>query len=448
MTSSAQPSLPLARLLNHTADAVQAVRAGHSLSAALARCPAPARAGTQALSFQVLRRLGAAQAARAALAPKAPPPGTDALLLSALALLWPDAAPAYAEHTLVDQAVTAAQQRPKTNAPFVNAVLRRFLRERETLVDALQADPVARFNHPAWWIERLERDWPGDWQAILAANNAHPPMTLRVNARRSDAAAYVARLEAAGLPATVVGPQAVRLTAPCPVTRLPGFADGDVSVQDAAAQLEAPLLLGDGALAPHGPRPRVLDACTAPGGKTAHLLELADLDLLALDSDAGRLARVDETMRRLSLHAQLQAADAGDPAAWWDGRPFDAVLLDAPCTASGIVRRHPDVRWLRRAADVAALAATQARLLAALWPTLAPGGRLLYCTCSVFLAEGRQQIDAFLQRQPDAAMAAQPASPGHLLPLPDNAENAGGDGRPLSGGASPDGFFYALLQKS
>ena len=438
--SSPSHALPLARLLNHTADAVQAVRAGQSLNVALANCPAAARPGTQALSFHALRWLGAAQALRAQLAPKAPPPKVDALLLTALALLWPQAEAPYAEHTLVDQAVDAARQRTKQSAAFINAVLRRFLREREALVAAALRDPLARFNHPAWWVERLKGDWPDRWQAILDADNQRPPMTLRVNARHGDAAGYVARLTQAGVEAEAIGAQAVRLAQPCPVTQLPGFADGDVSVQDAAAQRAAPLLIGAGLR----PGSRILDACAAPGGKTAHLLELADLDVLALDSDPARLTRVDETLARLGLTAKTIAADAGAPQTWWDGRPFDAILLDAPCSAAGIVRRHPDVRWLRRASDIPALAAIQARLLDALWPLLASGGRLLYCTCSVFKAEGQDQIDAFLQRQPGAALAAGPPSPGHLLPLPDN-----GDERPVHDiSAAADGFFYALIEKT
>ncbi len=469
-------ALPLAKLLNHTADAVQAVRAGQSLNVALANCPAAARPGTQALSFHALRWLGAAQALRAQLAPKTPPPAVDALLLTALALLWPQAEAPYAEHTLVDQAVDAARQRTKQSAAFVNAVLRRFLRERDALVAAALRDPLARFNHPGWWVDRLKADWPAHWQQILDADNQRPPMTLRVNARRGDASAYVARLAVAGIAAEAIGAQAVRLAQPCPVTQLPGFADGDVSVQDAAAQRAAPLLIGAGVdrqpqdtcgVAPRGelsppgatqwasswpmaarhwlrPGARVLDACAAPGGKTAHLLELAELDVLALDSDPVRLSRVHETLARLGLSAKTVAADAGQPATWWDGRPFDAILLDAPCSAAGIVRRHPDVRWLRRASDIPTLAAIQARLLDALWPLLAPGGRLLYCTCSVFKAEGQEQIDAFLQRQPGAGLAASPASPGHLLPLPDN-----GDERPVHDiSAAADGFFYALIEKT
>ncbi len=434
---NASASLPLAQLLTHAAAAVQAVRAGQSLTDALERCPAPARPGAQALSFHALRWLGGAQAVRAKLVSKAPPPAVDALLLTSLALLWPGSGTPYAEHTLVDQAVVAAKQR----GGFVNAVLRRFLREREALLAALQDDPVARFNHPRWWIERLQHDWPGQWQAMLAADQQRAPMTLRVNRRRGSAQAYAQRLAGAGLAATMLpGTDAIVLAQPAPVQQLPGFAEGDVSVQDAAAQRAAPLLLGAGL--PAGSQ--VLDACAAPGGKTAHLLELADLDVLALDSDAQRLARVQETLRRRGLNARTAAADAGDTAAWWDGRPFDAILLDAPCSASGIVRRHPDVRWLRRASDIAVLAQTQTRLLDALWPTLRPGGRLLYCTCSVFKAEGQDQIDAFLQRHGDAVVPMEPVAPGHLLPLPDNED----DPSSHHAGASADGFFYSLLTKT
>jgi 16S rRNA (cytosine967-C5)-methyltransferase len=445
LTIATPASLPLAKLLNHTADAVQAVRAGHSLNEALANCPAAARPGTQALSFHALRWLGSAQALRARLAPKAPPPAVDALLLTALALLWPQAEAPYAEHTLVDQAVDAARQRAKQSAAFINAVLRRFLRERETIVASVLADPVARYNHPAWWIDRLRADWPDRFEAILTADNERPPMTLRVNARRASAAEYVARLAEHGMAAQVVGPQAVALEQPCPVGQLPGFVQGDVSVQDAAAQRAAPLLIGATSTAPQlQPGARVLDACAAPGGKTAHLLELADLDVLAIDSDATRLVRVNETLARLSLTARSRVGDAGAPADWWDGQPFDAILLDAPCSAAGIVRRHPDVRWLRRSSDIATLAATQARLLDALWPLLARGGRLMFCTCSVFKAEGQDGIDAFLQRRRDDGALLGSASPGHLLPLPDNAlKHSAHD---IS--AAADGFFYALIEKT
>ncbi len=443
-SSVARPSparQTLAHLLGHAADAVQAVAAGESLTTALARCPAEPRGGTQALAFHTLRRLGSARAARALLAPKAPPPALDALLCVALALLWPQPAPAYADHTVVDQAVAAARRRAPRSAGFVNAVLRRFVREREAIVAALADDLVAQHNHPRWWIERLRRDWPAQWQEVLAADDLRAPMTLRVNERCASAAGYVERLAGHGIAARAIGGAAVMLEAPCPVGRLPGFADGAVSVQDAAAQRAAPLLIGAGLR----PGARVLDACAAPGGKAAHLLELADLDLLALDIDAARLQRVDETLARLQLNARCRVGDAAAPAAWWDGEPFDAILLDAPCSGSGVVRRHPDIRWLRRASDIEALAAGQAQLLDALWPLLAPGGRLLYATGSVFKAEGQDVIDAFLQRTPGAAPARAPASPGHLLPLPDNEPGAPAAASGFSSAA--DGFFYFLIER-
>jgi len=444
--SSGTLGVPLNRLLGQVADAVQAVREGRSLTDVLARCPADLRPGTQALSFHVLRLLGGAQAARAHLAPKNPPPRVDSLLVSALALLWPSAEPPYAEHTVVDQAVQAMQKRAPAAAGFVNAVLRRFLRERDAVVAAAQRDPQGAFNHPPWWIERLRQDWPSQWQAILQANNQHPPMSLRVNARHLTAQAYLERLAAVGIAARLAGPlapQGLILEKAVPVTALPGFDQGLVSVQDVAAQLAAPLLLIDRHdLTPLPPDARVLDACSAPGGKTAHLLELADLDLLALDADAQRLNRVQDTLRRLQLRARLKAADARQTASWWDGQLFDAILLDAPCSASGIVRRHPDVRWLRRPGDIGALAEIQAGLLDALWPTLKAGGRLVYATCSIFKAEGQAQVDAFMQRHGDARALAVEGVTGHLLPLADNGSNAGG------GASMVDGFFYALLVKN
>ncbi len=434
------------------------MREGHSLTDWLARCPPELRPGVQALSFTVLRRLGAAQAVRARLAPKAPPARMDALLITALALLWPGET-AYTAHTLVDQAVDAARKRSPKSAGFVNAVLRRFLREREALVAAVeQDDPVAAHNHPLWWQERLREDWPEVWPALLAANQQRPPMTLRVHPAHGDVPHYLSRLREAGIGARAAGPlwpQAVVLDAPRPVHLLPGFDQGHASVQDASAQLAAPLLLG--AMTPQDLAPgetwpllgdgaRVLDACAAPGGKTAHLQELAGnrLDLLALDADAQRLERVGQNLQRLHLSGETRAADARETAAWWDGRPFDAILLDAPCSASGIVRRHPDVRWLRRATDIPALAAIQSALLDALWPLLKPGGRLLYATCSVFKAEGQDQIDAFLQRHGDARSRQFAQGGGHLLPLADNALHPSQQ----SVVGVTDGFYYALLHKS
>lgn len=442
---------PLWRLLGHCADAVAAVQAGRSLTDALEACPPALRPGTQALSFAVMRRLGLARRLRALLVPRAPAPWVDGLLLSALALAC---GTEYSPHTLVDQAVDAAKRRAKPASGMVNAVLRRFLRERETLLAQAEQDPEARWNHPRWWIDQLKQDWPQHWQALLQANQQPGPMVLRANRRHGTRQAYLARLHEAGLEASPLPGEGLEdgvvLARPVPVHQLPGFEHGDVSVQDTSAQRAAALLLQTLGTVPK-PGTRVLDACSAPGGKTAHLLEAADLDLLALDSDAIRLRRVDETLQRLRLpsstHAATRAADAADTAAWWDGRPFDAILLDAPCSGSGIVRRHPDARWLRRATDIPTLARTQDRLLDALWPLLAPGGHLLYCTCSLFKEEGEQRIDAFLQRQPQASRLP---APGHLLPVVEYPEGAA-TGSPLASAAPRDpgdGFYYALLSKS
>lgn len=457
--------------LSHVAGLLMQVRAGSSLPDALSRVPAPLRAGCQALGFHVMRWRGSAETVRKALAPRAPPPPVDALLTSALALMWPLESPPYPAHTLVDETVKAAARLAPRSKGFVNAVLRQALREGAALQEMAQHTAEGRFNHPAWWVQRLQRDWPQHAEGILMAAQRHPPMTLRAHARRGGLATLGPKLDAAGMawqplslpqnaspegrPLPVL-PQAAALTQAVPVERIPGFSQGDWSVQDAAAQLAAPLLLkglqASEALRGHQARPRVLDACSAPGGKTAHLLELMDCELVALDADAQRLERVAETLQRLGLsgtgtaEVQLRAADARRVQDWWDGRPFDAILLDAPCSASGIVRRHPDARWLRRDSDITALAQIQAELLDALWPLLRPGGCLLYATCSVFKAEGQAQIDAFLQRQGLPDSLVDPGSPGHLLPLVDNEATSADPAAPSAMPAC-DGFFYALLHK-
>jgi len=439
-------SLPLWQLLAGCADAVTAVSDGQSLTEALTACRPAERPGVQALSFTVLRRIGRAQALRQALVPKKPAPWVDSLIISALALAC---GTEYDEHTLVDQAVTAAKRKAERASGLVNAVLRRFLRERDALMAATDRDLMARYNHPEWWIARLRQDWPDHWEALLNVNQVQPPMTLRVNARKTTASAYLQRLQEVGiqghlLPDEAHAPDAIVLEAAVPVSRLPGFEQGEVSVQDASAQLAATLLLApiDGQTLAQGAR--VLDACAAPGGKTAHLLELADLNVTAVDADPERLKRVTDTLNRLGLQAHTVAADASQPDTWWDGHFFDAILLDAPCSASGIVRRHPDVRWLRRDSDIANLARTQDAMLTALWPKLKGGGRLLYCTCSVFKQEGQARIDAFLQRTPSARALP---SPGHLLPVveyPDDPALAD----PALLQDMGDGFFYALLIKT
>ena len=460
MTASATPSPPtsrppgaplgpsLATQLRHTARCVRAVEQGQSLSDVLPQVAAELRPGVQALTFHVLRHLGTARALVEQLVQRKPDAAVQALLCCALSLMLEDAEAGsssglhYAAHTVVNQAVDAARQDRGTarQAAFVNACLRRFLRERPVLLEAALRQTGARWNHPTWWIERLQRDHPERWQAILAANNQPGPMTLRVNRRQVERAAYQQALLTIGVASTPVGDDGLVLDAPQPVERLPGFAQGHCSVQDAAAQMAATLLL-DGRS--WSTADRVLDACAAPGGKTAHLLERADVNLLALDVDARRCERVDDTLKRLGLHgksAEVRCADAGQPATWWDGEPFDAILLDAPCTASGIVRRHPDVRWLRRASDVDQLVKVQRGLLEALWPLLKPGGRLLYATCSVFRAEGADQVQAFLERHTNAVHRP---SPGHLLP--GSAAPAGEfNDNPLGG---HDGFFYTRIDK-
>lgn len=434
------PSAPLWQLLQATASVVQAVRAGRSLTAEIEAVGGHLRPGVQSLAFQVMRQLGRAMALREQLASKAPPAAADAMLCTALALSWQDVSAPYPAHTLVNQAVEAARRQRSTQGQsgFINACLRRFMRERETLVAITDADPQAFWNHPRWWVERLQTEYPAQWQTLLQMAQQAAPMTLRVEARHHSVADYQARLQAMGLPAKAVGASGLQLVKAVPVQALPGFAEGHVSVQDAAAQVAAPLLLqGREADKPW----RILDACAAPGGKTGHLLACyPQAKVLALDVDASRCQRIEQNLQRLGLQAEVRAADASQPERWWDGQAFDAILLDAPCTASGIVRRHPDVRWLRRPTDSAQLARTQAQLLQALWPLLAPGGRMLYCTCSVFRSEGDETVQAFLQRNTNARLLP---SPGHLIPgqtptgLP-VVDNALGE---------HDGFYYALLEK-
>ena len=341
------------------------------------------------------------------------------------------------DHAAVSQTVEAARvlRRPKL-AGVVNACLRRFQREDPAAIEGEEA----HWNHPAWLIDRLRSDWPDDADAILEANNQRAPMWLRANARRTTADEYRGRLADAGIEATLQEgvPDALRLAEPRPVDDLPGFGDGDASVQDAAAQIAARWLMRG------GPR-RVLDACAAPGGKSGHLAELGgdDFDLVALDSDAERLERVRDNHERLGLAATIVAGDASKPGEWWNGEPFDAILLDAPCSATGVIRRHPDIKLLRRESDIDELSALQAKILDALWPTLAPGGRLLYATCSVLAAENDVVVGRFLESRADAEEDAM--LPNYNIRDVMRAKACGY--QVLPGTAGMDGFYYACLVK-
>lgn len=431
--------IPLWRQLTATASVIQAVRGGASGTAAMDNVPGELRAGVQALAFYVWRNLGRAEALRKLLANKRPPPAVDALLCVALALAWQEVGAPYDMFTLVNQTVEAAKRGAATNAQanFVNACMRRFLRERASLVEVTNGDPVARWNFPQWWIQRVAREYPSSWQDILQASNQPAPMTLRVNQRHNEVQRFAKLLQLDGVECTVDAQGAIVLASPIPVQRIPGFDAGMVSVQDSAAQLAAPLLLGG---MQRTEKLRILDACAAPGGKTGHILELCDAEVTAIEKDSNRCARIHQNLSRLGLSAVVLNADAANPKAWWDGQLFDAILVDAPCTASGIVRRHPDIRWLRRETDIAQLVTLQKRILQALWPLLQPGGRMVYCTCSVFQAEGCEQIQTFLAHNTNARLLP---SPGHLMPGAAAKVNASPDNMHRD----HDGFFYALLEK-
>lgn len=421
--------------------AVRQVLEGRTLPAALAAIGADGRAGNpafvQELAYGTLRHWGRLSALVDALATKPPSPPLAALIAVALYQLDHTKVPPFA---VVDRAVDAAEAiAHAATKPFVNALLRRYLRERDALnTRVAQSSPVARWSYPRWWIGRVQADFPAHWESILVAGNERPPLTLRVNRRASTREALAAAFAERGIATVPVGEQGLVVTEPQPVTTLPGFAEGVFSVQDAGAQLAAPLLdVRDGM--------RVLDACAAPGGKTTHIAELADVQLVALDADESRLSRVRDNLERLRLagpRIAVQAGDAGLPRAWWDGRPFDRILADVPCTASGIVRRHPDGKWLRRKSDIESFGAQQQRILAALWPLVAPGGALLYATCSVFAQENEQAVDRF--------MAAHPEALRETISFPPGTPHEGGQLLPSDDGGShnQDGFFYARLRRA
>jgi len=414
---------------------------GRSLTDALAeaRLPDDPRdaALLRELAFGTLRLLPRLQALGAILLRHPPKPADrvlEALLYVGLYQLMATRIPA---HAAVSATVAATRplERPWASG-LINASLRRFMRERDGLLARADTDPAARWLFPTWLLERLQQAWPDHWQAIVEASNGRGPMFLRTNPLRTDFPGYAARLAAAGIAARPVSghPRALLLERPVATAVLPGFDDGLVSVQDINAQWGARLL---------DPRAgeRVLDACAAPGGKSAHLLEQAggDLALTAVDSDPARVETLRANLARLGLSASILTGDAARPAPDWPGRPWQRILLDVPCSATGVIRRHPDIKRLRRAEDIPALVRTQAAMLDALWPLLSAGGRLLYATCSLLPEENEQQVRAFLARRPDAREVPPPSDLGR--PRAPGRQLLPGDG----GG---DGFYYALLEKA
>jgi 16S rRNA (cytosine967-C5)-methyltransferase len=367
-------------------------------------------------------------------------PEVRALMLVGLFQLLHGATP---EHAAVSETVEAVRALGKPRAAgLVNAILRRFQREREALVARAHGSRAARHAHPEWMLDAFAREWGDRLESIAAAGNCEPPMWLRVNSRRGSRDDYRARLEAAGQPSEPCdfAPEALRLAEPIDVNQLPGFADGDVSVQDAAAQLAPRFLSAKAGM-------RVLDACAAPGGKACHALELEPglAELVALDINAGRTARIDANLSRLGLDARVVVGDAENPATWWDGRPFERILLDVPCSGTGVIRRHPDIKLLRRADDVPRFAAQQAALLRSCYGLLATGGRLVYASCSILMAENAEVVAGFLAAESSAADVTESARlllPGRL------PWQVAGPGCALpSGAADADGFYYACLEK-
>lgn len=340
------------------------------------------------------------------------------------------------DHAAVSETVATTRKFNKRwSKDLVNAILRNWQREQSRLLATVDEDLEARYSHPNWLIEMMQSAWPDHWQAILAANNEQASMSLRVNQMKIGRDAYLAELKQHHKPAHACRhtQHGLTLEQACPVEELPGFTEGQISVQDSAAQLAAELLNPQA-------NEHILDACAAPGGKTAHILESQPRvdELIALDSDQERLEKISENMQRLNLKASVVCGDAADPEGWWDGRPFDRILLDAPCSATGVIRRHPDIKLLRQPDDIPRLVETQQKILAALWPLLKPGGMLLYATCSVLPQENSEQIAQFLSTQADATLSPISGGWGH----------ATGTGRQiLPGEDGMDGFFYACLQK-
>jgi 16S rRNA (cytosine967-C5)-methyltransferase len=445
---SSGPEKPGAQALAEAARAVAAVVHGRSADEALAGSErGPSRAAVRAVALGTVRWYLRLRPAVDALLTRPPSLAREihALLMAAAHQIeYSRDAPALVVNLAVD--ATRALGQPRASG-LVNAVLRRFVRERRTLLERADQDPAVAAAHPQWLYRALADAWPEHCGAILQANNAHPPMVLRLSTRRRAPADYLADLAAAGLggsllPWTVqdAGSAAVLLDRPVAVGALPGFREGWVSVQDAGAQLAARLL---------EPLPgmRVLDACAAPGSKASHLLEAASgaIDLTAVDIDAGRLGRVEENLRRLGLAARLVAGDVRDPGSFWDGRPYDRVLVDAPCSGTGVIRRHPDIKLLRRAEDLAAFARTQLEILGAAFGMLAPGGRLVYATCSVLPAENESLVSRFLAQEARAVPGPMPS--GEAL-APGALARTVGTQLLVGGAAGSDGFYYACVEKT
>jgi len=438
------PWAPGAAPLAAAARAVEAVAwGGQSAEAALAPCAGSAdRAIVQAITLGTLRwYLRLAPATELLLTRPAGVPQVIRTLLVAAAhqVEYSRNPPELTVHAAVDAARILGRER---STGLANAVLRRFVAEREPLLARVDEDPAARSAHPRWLLDELLAAWPGEAPRILAADNAHPPMTLRVDLSRSTVADCVQALRAAGIESHEIQwmPSGITLEHPVPISELPGFAGGLISVQDAGAQIAAPLMAAR-------PGMRILDACAAPGGKSGHLLELLgeSVELTALDVDDERAGLVRETLARLRRQAHVAIGDATEPSSFWDGRPFDRILVDAPCSSTGVIRRHPDIRLLRRAADIPAFAASQLSLLRSAAGMLAPGGRLVYSTCSVLPQENERVVERLLGEEPGLSVVpadlAGPLAPGAL------GRTAGVQLLP-GAEAGTDGFYYACLEKT
>ena len=405
-----------------------------ALEVCLAGQPNEMKGVVQSLLYTTVRHRAKVELLLGKLVKKPPQENTKALLYIALALLLEGKEKAF---TVVNQAVDAAKMNAETawSSGFINAVLRNFLRSRSQLTTSFKTNLSAQFNAPGWWISKVRQAYPNQWRGILSTQNKQPPLTVRVNRSKISVSDFLLKLEQNGLTGKQVGSWAVVIEPACPVNKIPGFFEGLCSIQDAGSQLVTELLTlkeGD----------RVLDACAAPGGKSAQLLETYKLDLTAMEIDPKRAPRIKDTLSRLNLNAKIVVGDASDESCVEKLGDFDAIVLDAPCTASGIVRRHPDIVWSRRPEDVALLAQRQRKILETLWKRLPYGKDLLYIVCSLFPEEGPEQIKCFLEKHPEAHLKGTPLAPDGVLRLLPTEQEAD---KNLP--TNHDGFFYALLTK-